>query len=93
MRWHLVRTYIEDLSYNYVHTYRIFLDNYYDYALHSTNEAYCTREVIRRFPLAIQRLYTMNSTTNADTIQTVHIFLFVLFEISCTFRLKQCLVH
>jgi hypothetical protein len=93
MRWHLVRTYIEDLSYNYVHAHRIFLDKYYGYALHSTNEAYCTREVIRRFPLAIQRLYTMNSITHSDANKTVHIFLFVLFEISFGFRLKQCLIH
>ena len=71
MRWRLIRTYIEDLSYNYIHAHRIFLDNYYNDALHSSNEAYCTQEVVRRFPLAIQRLYTMNSTTHSDTIQTV----------------------
>ncbi|CAF3418992.1 unnamed protein product [Rotaria sp. Silwood1] len=71
MRWRIIQTYIEDLSYNYVHAYRIFLNNYYTYTLHSTNEAYCTREVIRRFPLAIHRLYTMNSTKNSNTIETV----------------------
>jgi hypothetical protein len=71
MRWRLVHTYIEDLSYNYIHTHRLFVDNYYSNALHLSNEDYCTREVIRRFPLAIQRLYTMNSTRHSDTIQTV----------------------
>jgi hypothetical protein len=72
MRWRLVRTYIEDLSYSYNHAHRIFLDKYYGSTLHSTIEAYCTREVIRRFPLAIQRLYTMNSTTHTDAVQTVY---------------------
>ncbi|CAF1521815.1 unnamed protein product [Adineta ricciae] len=71
MRWRLVRTYIEDLSYNYLHAHRIFLDSYFGAKLHSTNEAYCTREVIRRFPLAIQRLYTMNSTTHSGAVATV----------------------
>ena len=75
MRWRLVQTYIDDLSYKYVHVRRIFLDKYYGYALHSTNEAYCTREVVRKFPLAIQRLYTMNSTTHSDTIEIVRKFL------------------
>ncbi|UJR37211.1 hypothetical protein I4U23_029920 [Adineta vaga] len=72
MRWKLVQTYIEDLSYNYVHAHRIFLNNYYGATLHSSNEAYCTREVIRRFPLAIQRLYTMNSTTHSDAVTAVN---------------------
>lgn len=71
MRWRLVRTYIEDLSYNYIHVHRLFLANYYENALHLTNEEYCTREVIRRFPLAIQRLYTMNLTVHSDTIQSI----------------------
>ncbi|CAF4438462.1 unnamed protein product [Rotaria sp. Silwood2] len=74
LRWRLVSTYIEDLSYNYVHAHRLYLNAYYGYALHTTNEAYCTREVVRRFPLAIQRLYIMNSTrysNTATTIQTI----------------------
>ncbi|CAF3796327.1 unnamed protein product [Rotaria sordida] len=71
MRWRLVHTYIEDLAYNYVHAYRVFLNKYYIHTLHSTNEAYCTREVIRRFPLAIHRLYTMNSTKDSNTMETV----------------------
>ena len=71
MRWRLVRTYIEDLSYNYIHAHRTFLQNYFGYVLHSSNEAYCTREVIRRFPLAVQRLYTRNSTIYPDASLTV----------------------
>ncbi len=71
MRWRLVHTYIQDLSYNYIHAHRLFVDNYYSNALHLSNEDYCTREVIRRFSLAIQRLYIMNSTRHSDTIQTV----------------------
>ena len=71
MRWGLVRTYIEDLSYNYIHARRTFLDNYLGYPIHSSNEAYCTREVIRRFPLAVQRLYTRSSATYSDASQTV----------------------
>jgi hypothetical protein len=71
MRWRLVRTYLEDLSYNYVHAHRIFLNSYYGHVLHSTNEAYCTREVIRRFPVAIQRLYTLNLPTHPDAVTTV----------------------
>jgi len=71
IRWRFIRTYIEDLSYNYVRAHRLYLANYYNNALHSSNEAYCTREVIRRFPLAIQRLYTMNLTIHSETIQTV----------------------
>ncbi|CAF3024909.1 unnamed protein product [Rotaria sp. Silwood2] len=71
MRWRLVQTYINDLSYDYMHAYRVFLNEYYTHVLHSTNEAYCTREVIRRFPLAIQRLYTMNTIKNSNTIETV----------------------
>ncbi|CAF0801046.1 unnamed protein product [Adineta steineri] len=71
LRWRLVRTYIEDLSYSYIHAHRIFLDQYYGTPLHSTNEIYCTREVIRRFPLAIHRLHTMNSTTHSNTVQTI----------------------
>ncbi|CAF3289761.1 unnamed protein product [Rotaria socialis] len=71
MRWRLVQSYIEDLSYSYIHAYRVFRDKYYNYAIHATNEAYCTREVERRFPLAIQRLYTMDSPARMDTIETV----------------------
>ena len=70
-RWRLVWTYLTDLSFNYVHSHRVFFDAYYGYPLHSTNEAYCTREIIRRFPLAIQRLYTINSITQSSAIQTV----------------------
>jgi hypothetical protein len=69
-RWRLVRTYIDDLSYNYIHTHREYLEQYYGEQLHLTNEEYCSKEIIRKFPLAIQRLYTMNST---DTITTVRI--------------------
>ena len=79
LRWRLLSTYINDLSYNYIHAYRVFLDDYYGYALHTTNEAYCTREVIHRFPLAIQRLHTMNSTRYSDATATVN--LFFLFSI------------
>lgn len=71
MRWRLVRTYIEDLSYNYVHEHRVFLEKYVGYVLHSSNDDYCTREVIRRFPLAIHRLSTRDSTSFVDTTQTV----------------------
>ncbi|CAF1244484.1 unnamed protein product [Adineta ricciae] len=76
LRWRLIWTYIDDLSYDYIHAHRVYIDAYYGYALHTTNEAYCSREVIRRFPLAIQRLYLMNSTqaagatTTAETIFT-----------------------
>jgi hypothetical protein len=70
-RWHLVTTYIDDLSYNYIHAHREFLDNYNEEKLHLTNEEYCTREIIRKFPLAMQRLYTMNSTRYSDTTLTV----------------------
>ncbi|CAF3666159.1 unnamed protein product [Rotaria sp. Silwood1] len=71
LRWRLVSTYIEDLSYNYVHAHRFYLNAYYGYTLHTSNEIYCIREVIRRFPLAIQRLYTMNSTKYTNAITTV----------------------
>ena len=71
LRWRLVLTYIDDLSLDYVHTYRTFLSAYYGYFLHATNEVYCSREIIRRFPLAIHRLHTMNSTTQPEAIQTV----------------------
>jgi hypothetical protein len=71
MRWGLVRTYIEDLSYNYIHTLRAFMDDYLGYPIHTSNDVYCTREAIRRFPLAIQRLYSRNSTTYSDATQTV----------------------
>ena len=73
MRWRLVQTYIEDLSYIYVHEYRVFMEKYYGYTLHEGNDEYCTREVIRRFPLAIQRLYTRNSTSYPDAAQTVSV--------------------
>lgn len=72
MRWKLVHTYINDLSYNYIHSYRMFLNTYYNSISHSTNDQYCTREVLRRFPLAIYRLYTMNLPTNANGIQIVY---------------------
>jgi hypothetical protein len=72
-RWRLILTYIEDLSYAYVHVYRVFLDAYYGYALHTSNDAYCTGEVIRRFPLAIQRLYTMNTMTSAHPTSTANV--------------------
>lgn len=71
MRWRLVRTYIEDLSYNYLHAHREFLNKYYTHTLHTTYEAYCTREVVRRFPLAIQRLYIRDSPTHSAAIITV----------------------
>lgn len=71
LRWRLVSTYINDLSYDYVHANRLYLAAYYGYALHSSNEAYCTRELIRRFPLAIQRLYTMNSTRPGASVAAV----------------------
>ncbi len=71
LRWRLLWTYVDDLSYDYVHAYRVFRDAYYGYALHSTMEAYCTREVIRKFPLAIQRLYTINSTRYSSASKTV----------------------
>ena len=71
LRWRLIWTYIDDLSYDYIHAHRTYIDAYYGYALHTTNEAYCTREVIRRFPLAIQRLYIMNSTQAAGATTTV----------------------
>ena len=72
MRWRLVRTYIEDLSYNYVHEHRVLLEKYVGHALHSSNDEYCTREVIRRFPLAIHRLYAQNLAGFLDTTQTVN---------------------
>lgn len=75
LRWRLVLTYIDDLSFDYVHTYRTFLSAYYGQALHATNEVYCTREVIRRFPLAIHRLQTMNSTTQPEAIRTVGVLM------------------
>ncbi|CAF0773808.1 unnamed protein product [Adineta steineri] len=75
LRWRLLSTYIEDLSYNYVHAHRIFLSAYYGYSLHTTNEAFCAREVIRRFPLAIQRLYTMNSVGHSTLTTVRNIFL------------------
>lgn len=71
LRFHLVQTYINDLPYDYVHKYRQYLEAYYGYALHSSNDAYCTREVIRRFPLAIQRLYMTNSTRYTNAMKTV----------------------
>ncbi|CAM4804314.1 unnamed protein product [Rotaria magnacalcarata] len=71
LRWRLVATYINDLPYNYVHKHREYLSAYYGYTLHSTNEDYCTREVIRRFPFAIQRLYTMNSAIYSNATTTV----------------------
>ena len=71
MRWRLVQTFIEDLSYKYVHEHRIFLEKYVGYAIHTSNEDYCTREVIRKFPLAIHRLYTRNVTSYSDATQTV----------------------
>lgn len=71
LRWRLVATYIDDLSYDYVHARRRFLDAYYGYAIHGSNEMYCTREVIRRFPLAIQRLLTVTSIQSANTTDTV----------------------
>ncbi|CAM4941895.1 unnamed protein product [Rotaria socialis] len=71
LRWRLVATYINDLPYSYVHKHREYLSAYYGYTLHSTNEDYCTREVIRRFPFAIQRLYTMNSTKYSNAVTTV----------------------
>jgi len=72
-RWRLISTYIDDLSYNYIHVQREFLNKYYNQKLHLTNEEYCTREVIQKFPIAIQRLYIMNSIgySNTLTIQTI----------------------
>ena len=71
MRWGLVRTYIEDLSYNYIHARRTFIDDYLGYPIHTTNDVYCTNEVMRRFPWAIQRLYSRGSSTYSDASQTV----------------------
>lgn len=71
MRWGLVRTYIEDLSYNYIHAHRTFMDDYLGYPIHTSNDVYCTKEVMRRFPLAIQRLYSRSSSTYSDASQTV----------------------
>lgn len=67
-RWRLMWTYMDDLPYEYVHAHRVFLDAYYGYPLHSTNEEYCTREVIRRFPLAVQRLYTRDMNTDPKNV-------------------------
>lgn len=72
-RWHLVETYIDDLSYNYIHAHREYFEQYYGEKLHLTNEEYCSKEIIRKFPLAIQRLYTINSMKTVDTIITVRI--------------------
>ncbi|CAF0937244.1 unnamed protein product [Didymodactylos carnosus] len=58
MRWRLVQAYINDLSYHYVHANRIFTEKYYGHPLHMTNDAYCARETIQKFPLAMIRLYT-----------------------------------
>ncbi|CAF1164814.1 unnamed protein product [Rotaria sordida] len=71
LRWRLISTYIDDLSYEYVHAHRLYLNAYYGHALHTSNDVYCTREVIRRFPLAIQHLYTMNVTRYSNAITTV----------------------
>ncbi|UJR08999.1 hypothetical protein I4U23_013249 [Adineta vaga] len=71
LRWRLLWTYIDDLAYDYIHAHRTYLAAYFGYTLHTTNEAYCTREIIRRFPLAIQRLYTMNSTRSGSAVATV----------------------
>lgn len=81
-RWRLIWTYIDDLSYNYIHLHREYLNEYYNEKLHITNEEYCTREIIRKFPLAIQRLYTMNSTSysNSETIQMIFNSLKISFE-------------
>ena len=73
MRWRLVHTYIEDLSYPYVTSHRRFIDKYVGYPLHSTNEQFCTREVLQRFPLAIFRLYTRDSTIFPNATQTVSV--------------------
>jgi hypothetical protein len=56
-----------------MHSHRIFRDAYFSSTLHSSNEHYCLREVVRRFPLAIQRLYTMNSTRYSSSTTTVRI--------------------
>lgn len=86
MRWRLVQKYVEDLSYNYVDNYRRYLNEYYGYALHSSNEEYCEREVLKKFPLAIYRLYTRDSNILPSTIQAVrrrqdflHIYCLVIF--------------
>jgi len=71
LRWRLVQTYVNDLSYSYIHKHRIFLDNYHNQSIHTSNDVYCLNEVIRRFPLAVQRLYTMDSTDNSETIDLV----------------------
>jgi predicted metalloendopeptidase len=88
LRWRLVQTYIDDLSYVYVHAHRIFQDNYFGYALHSSNDAYCTREIMRRFPLAMQRLYTRNFTMYPDASQTVVQCRFANHVFSCVTSLK-----
>lgn len=62
---------MDDLSYDYVHAHRVYMDSYYGVSLHSSNEDYCTREVVRRFPLAIQRLYTMNITFDQSSVGAV----------------------
>ncbi|CAF1584199.1 unnamed protein product, partial [Rotaria sordida] len=46
LRWRLISTYIDDLSYEYVHAHRLYLNAYYGHALHTSNDVYCTREVI-----------------------------------------------
>ncbi len=71
LRWHLVATYIDDLSYDYIHAHRVFIDAYYGFQLHTSNEVYCTHEVVRRFPLAMQRLYITNSPSHTDDMNTV----------------------
>ena len=38
LRWRLIWTYINDLSYDYVHAHRLFLEGYYGYPLHITKE-------------------------------------------------------
>jgi hypothetical protein len=93
LRWRLLWTYIDDLSYKYIHAHRLFLDSYYSYTLHTSNEDYCTREVVRRFPLAIQRLYTMNSTRYSQSTATVKRFFTSKRSFSFWFRFKLFLIH
>ncbi|CAF1389269.1 unnamed protein product, partial [Didymodactylos carnosus] len=79
MRWRLVQKYIDDLGYQYIHANRVFIEKFYGYPLHMTNEDYCTRETIEKFPLAVIRLYS-NFSFHSDNTEIVNKILGYLID-------------